>query len=84
MAIVPSRVNVAQVAVLLARDTDSGGVSIKNRGANPVFLGDSTVADTTGYQLDPGEAIGVDLSQEDLWAIATTGTNTLHVLRVGA
>lgn len=87
MAVLPVRVDVAQVAIRLDNLVMySGGILIRNRGANAVFIGDSAVTAATGYQLDAGEALPVDVTTQldGLYAIAVTGTNTCHVLQVGA
>lgn len=78
----------ARVAVNDSRDEvasarDSGTQLIKNKGANPVFLGDATVTEANGYELAVGEAIVVDLGGEDkLYGICATGlSTTLHKLK---
>lgn len=93
MAISPRRVPVGdQVARL-----DTGNVSsaamrttsllVKNRGGVAVYLGDGNVDTATGFQVDPGESVSVDIRPTDggLYAIAGNGqTATCHVLIVGA
>lgn len=87
MAVLPARVDVAQAQIRLDSLTMySGSILVRNRGANAVFLGDVAVTAATGFQLDAGEAIQVDVTTQldGLYGIATTGTNTCHVLQVGA
>jgi len=84
MAFESARVSVAQTAVLLVSGNDYK-FSVRNRGTAAVYLGDATVTSATGYQLDAGEAVGLQVNPTDaLYAIAATGTQTVHVLKVGA
>ena len=72
-----------------ATDYNSGqSALIRNRGSNAVFLGGSNVAATggnTGYQLDAGEAIPIDLFDgETVHGIcASAQTSTCDVLETG-
>ena len=77
-------ISVVNTATLLAA-SDRGGVQVrvKNKGANPVFLGGSDVAATTGFEIVVNAVEQLLLAQgEELYAIAS-GTETVHVLRVG-
>lgn len=78
----------ARVAVDDTRDEvasarDSGSQVVKNKGTNPVYLGDVTVTDTTGFELAPGETVVVHLAGEDkLYGICASGlSTTLHKLK---
>ena len=56
---------------------------IKNPiGGTPVYLGGPTV-DTTGYPLNGGEIISIDLLGEPLYGITGGGNQTIYTLRRG-
>lgn len=85
MAATTARISVGTSAALLAADADSGAALIRNRGTGAVYLGDASVTSATGFQVDPGETIPMDLYPGDaLYAISASGSNSVHVLRVGA
>lgn len=61
-----------------------GALVIRNRGTAPIYLGDSTVSVSTGYQLDAGEAFTADLGSGDaLYGITATDPQPCHILQVG-
>jgi hypothetical protein len=90
MAVVGSRVTVATTATRL--DTSTAGnmarssVLVRNRGAAAVDLGGSGVTSGAGFQLDPGEAVDVDIVASDsgLYGIAASGTVRCDVIQVGS
>jgi hypothetical protein len=46
-----------------------------------VYIGDSTVSNTTGLLLDNGDKIIINLADhEELWCKASSGTATIYVL----
>jgi len=46
-----------------------------------IFIGNSGVTSTNGYILDNGDVLRLSLVDgEDLWAVTSGGTGTLHVL----
>jgi hypothetical protein len=46
-----------------------------------VYIGDSTVSNTTGLLLDNGDKIIIHLADhEELWCKASSGTSTVYVL----
>jgi hypothetical protein len=56
---------------------------IRNRGNATVCLGGSDVSTSTGYRLDAGEAIPLDLfDTETIYGIVASGTQTCDVLEV--
>lgn len=92
MAITAGPINVddsAPVAISGA-DTDAvrgQAVAFKNTGSSSCYVGPADVTDTTGYPVDAGEAMGVDLETtgDQLYAICASGeSTTLRVLAVGA
>ena len=79
-------------------DTTSGGVliaqgpsvskshrlNVRNRGSVAVYVGPSGVTSSTGYQLDPGEQIGLELAAgETLYGITASSSAAVHVLKAG-
>jgi len=46
-----------------------------------IFIGNSGVTSTSGYIMDNGDVLRVSLVDgEDLWAVTSGGSGTLHVL----
>lgn len=87
MAVVSSQKSVSTATLLTTTPTDdSAGSSIlvTNRHATvSVYLGPSIVT-STGYELKAGESVSVDLNPgETLYAIAASGSVSVHVLEVG-
>lgn len=85
MAIVGSVVTITNAATLITK-TDIGGrvVTIRHRGVNPIFLGGSNVATNTGFQLNAGESLSIDLASGDaLYGIVASGTEPVHLLTAG-
>lgn len=60
-------------------------VLLRNKHASvSVYLGDSAVASSDGFELAAGEAAAIDLETgEVLYAIAASGTVTVHKLVSG-
>jgi hypothetical protein len=81
-----TRVTVTDTATPLnavGTDYHSGtSALIRNRGAVAVYVGKSDVTTTTGYQLDPGEAIPADLGDGEILygRCATSRSAVCHVL----
>lgn len=88
MAVAASRATVASTGggtEVFTNDEDGGTVdlNVRNRGSVAVYLGAPNVTTSTGYQLDPGEAVGVSLSAgEELYGITASSTAAVHVLKV--
>lgn len=56
---------------------------IKNpTGGGTLYLGHHGVTSSTGFPLEPGESLEVDVVSENLYAI-TTATTTVYLLRRG-
>lgn len=83
MAISASRVTATTSAAVLA-GPDAGDwppVIIRNRGVVAVYLGGSDVTSATGWQLDAGESLAVDLAQgESVYGITASSTAVCHIL----
>lgn len=83
MAVYQDRVTVTTTAGPVA---STGEVLIRNRGAVAVYLGGPGVTASTGYQVDPAEAVSVDLRDADdiLYGITASSTAACHLMAVGA
>lgn len=70
-------------------DTRPGGevsrsILIANKGSASVYLGGPTVTSAAGYDLVAGAEVSFDLGSDDEpFAIAASGTVTVHVLHMG-
>jgi hypothetical protein len=87
MPIIASRVTVTASATLVVQPLRGGVVdpitaTLRNAGGVSVFLGGAAVTAAAGYELAPGGSFNVDLvAGDDLYAITSADTSTLHVLR---
>lgn len=87
MAVAATRVTVATTGGGTEIYTNDNGptvdVNVRNRGAVAVYIGAPNLTTSTGYQLDPGEAVGMELQQGDeLYGITASSTCVVHVLKV--
>lgn len=93
MAIYSKQVVVTTTATKLIPDTNTGlgrCWKIAVRGTNPVYIGDSTVTTTTGFELQKigdGTAgtdpviLEVEVRPDEvLYAVTSSGTTAVHVL----
>lgn len=81
--ILPLRVTVGTTPVIIV-SSDGDGVSalVRNRGAASIFVGDSPVTTSTGYELLPSDAMALDLAPgEVLYGISGSAGQAVHVLR---
>lgn len=84
-------VQAAQVSVttsptpLNTADPDALSVLVRLPAAATasVYVGPSNVTTATGVELPAGAAITVDLGGDVLYGIVASGTQTVHVLRLG-
>lgn len=89
MAIATAQVSVGTTATALAAYEHAGrtgnSIAVQNvDSTNAVYLGASGVTTGTGYKLTAGSSIAFDLDDgETLYAIAASGTVTIHTLRTG-
>jgi hypothetical protein len=84
MAITSAQVSVTAATILADRATGPNSIVVKNPSTSTasVYVGPSGVATNTGLELAPGESVGLDLGLNDqLYAIAASGTQTVHTLR---
>lgn len=61
-------------------------VVVVNRGTGSIFLGGSTAVTTgTGLEVAAGGSFSINLDggSDEIWAIATAGTQRVDVLRAG-
>jgi hypothetical protein len=64
--------------------TGIASVLVRNRGSVAVYLGDGSVSSSNGFQIDPGEAVSVDLAQYagGLYGRTASSTARVDVLQV--
>lgn len=84
MAVSNSQVNVATSATLIFADGGSVAgfeITLKNKGAAAVFLGDASVITGTGLELGPNESLTRNgASGESIYGIAASGSQLVHFL----
>ena len=89
MAVSHSRVSVGTTATKLTSDYDGKDgqtISVQNpAGGVDVFLGGAGVTTTSyGFLLGAGISFSVELQDDEkLYAVVTTGTQTVNILRQG-
>ena len=90
MAVSHQRVSVGTTATKLTSDYDGKDgqtISVQNpAGGADVFLGGEGVTTTSyGFLLGAGISFSVELQDDEkLYAVVTTGTQTVNILRQGA
>jgi len=88
MASLGTRITVTTTATKL-NGTDTNRISgsslvIRNKGEVSIFLGNTDVLSSTGFELEVGESITLDLSTGDnIYAITASGTCVCHILALG-
>ena len=75
-------VSVGTTAVLVvSADDKNRNIYLHNAGGGKVYLGGSTVTDSTGFHLGNGEALEIFVPlKETLYGISASGTNAVIVL----
>jgi ApbE superfamily uncharacterized protein (UPF0280 family) len=59
-----------------------GACLIRNRGSVAIYLGNSNVTTSTGFQIDPGDSISIDLRSADpVYAISGSAGQACHVFQ---
>lgn len=86
MAVIVQQVSVDTTATRLDPLVDGrptqGQCAIRNRGAVAVHLGAADVTTETGFALDPGETMSVELRTYDaLYGVTESGTADCHVIQ---
>lgn len=91
MSVLTARIDVTSTPVpVTVSATDqafNANLVVRNRGAASVWLGGASVTTSNGFELGAGETLpfrGFDTAVLPLYAVAASGTNTLHVFRAGA
>lgn len=86
MTVQSAQVAVSTTPVALGAGGGNGiTLSVYNAGGPAVYLGGSSVAGTTGFQLGSAQSLA-NLSVErgdSVYAVTVSGTATVHVLRGG-
>lgn len=91
MAVTASAITVGTTATLLS-GTDLGhrlSFAIRNTGTVTIYLGGPNVTTASGYPLDAGQSLGLDLrdqsgSAEEVYGIVSSGSSTARVLTAAA
>jgi len=80
MAIITSQVTVTTTSQsIISVDNVTRDVLLHAKHA--INIGNSGVTSSNGYLLDNGDEVRLSLAEgEDLWAVAQSGSGTLHVL----
>jgi hypothetical protein len=80
MAIITSQVTVTGTSQSII-SVDNVSRDVLLHAKHEVFIGDSGVTSTNGYIMDNGDEVRLSLQEgEDLWAVTSGGSGTLHVL----
>jgi len=80
MAIITSQVTVTTTSQSII-SVDNVTRDVLLHAKHEIFIGNSGVTSTSGYIMDNGDVLRMSLVDgEDLWAVTSGGTGTLHVL----
>jgi hypothetical protein len=80
MAIITSQVSVTGTSQSIV-SVDNVTRDVLLHAKHEIFIGNSGVTSTSGYILDNGDVLRLSMQEgEDLWAVTSGGSGTLHVL----
>ena len=80
MAIITSQVTVTGTSQSII-SVDNVTRDVLLHAKHEVFIGNSGVTSSNGYIMDNGDEVRFSLQEgEDLWAVTSGGSGTLHVL----
>ena len=80
MAIITKQVTVTSTSQSIV-SVDNVQRDVLLHAKHEVFIGNSGVTSTSGYIMDNGDEVRLSLQEgEDLWAVTSGGSGTLHVL----
>lgn len=80
MAIITSQVTVTGTRQSII-SVDNVSRDVLLHAKHEVFIGNSGVTSSNGYVMDNGDEVRLSLQEgEDLWAVTSGGSGTLHVL----
>ena len=80
MAIITSQVTVTGTSQSIV-SVDNVQRDVLLHAKHEVFIGNSGVTSSNGYIMDNGDEVRLSLQEgEDLWAVTSGGSGTLHVL----
>ena len=80
MAIITSQVTVTGTRQSII-SVDNVSRDVLLHAKHEIFIGNSGVTSTNGYILDNGDVLRLSMQEgEDLWAVTSGGSGTLHVL----
>ncbi len=87
MSVNPKQATVTSTASRIDPNVDPmqrSRVVVRNRSTVVVYIGGPGVTTGTGFPLDPGDSVSVDLSaKESLYGIVASGTAAVAVLQSG-
>jgi hypothetical protein len=76
-----SQVTVTTSATLLVTANRADQMVYLHSGSGTIYLGNSNVTTSTGYRMDNGDKLSMQLGDnEALYAIAAAGTPTVYVM----
>ena len=76
-----SQVTVTTSATLLVTANRADQMVYLHSGSGTIYLGNSNVTTATGYRMDNGDKLSMQLGDnEALYAIASSGTPTVYVM----
>ncbi len=80
MAIINSQVTVTTTSQSII-SVDNVSRDVLLHAKHDITIGNSAVTTSNGYLMDNGDQVRLTLMEgEDLWAVCSTGSGTLHVL----
>jgi hypothetical protein len=76
-----SQVTVTTTATLLVTSNRADQMVYLHSGSGTIYLGNSDVTTSTGYRMDNGDKLSMQLGDnEALYAIASSGTPVVYVM----
>lgn len=78
-------VGTSPTPLVTLQNSDGSDTLVRNTGSVAVYIGAGNVTPTTGFPINAGEALTIDLGEGTVpYGVVATGTSTIAVLQVGS
>lgn len=78
MALTTAQYSITTTPTMIYAGDGANEIHLHSGGA--VFIGDSTVSNTTGLRMDSGDKLTFSLHESSVYAVAASGSQLLYVM----
>ena len=78
MAIITAQYSITTTPTMIYSGDAANEIHLHTTGA--IFIGDSTVTNTTGLRMDTGDKLTFSLHESPVYAVAASGSQTVYVM----